>query len=98
MNDSMSRTALLIVALLLVSISPSWSAEPQDEQAKAVAQIKKIGGKVTVDEKSPDKQVIGVDLSETKATDETVKHLEGLTKLQSLNLSNCELNGRARFV
>jgi hypothetical protein len=34
-----------------------WAAEMNSEQAKAIAEIEKIGGKVTVDEKNPDKPV-----------------------------------------
>ena len=42
-------------------------ADPKDgtEQAKAIAEIKELGGKVTRDEKSPGKAVIGVNLMHT---------------------------------
>jgi hypothetical protein len=36
----------------------SENAKPA-EQAKAIAEIQKLGGKVEIDEKSPDKQVVG---------------------------------------
>jgi beta-lactamase regulating signal transducer with metallopeptidase domain/Leucine-rich repeat (LRR) protein len=63
-------------------------ADPKDgtEQAKATAEIEKLGGKVIVDEKNPAKPVIGVDLTGTKVTDAGLEHLKGLPKLQSLKL------------
>ena len=36
------------------------------DQAKAIAEIEKLGGKVTVDEKSPGKPVMAVDLVENQ--------------------------------
>jgi hypothetical protein len=54
---------------VLVAVAFSWSTassirayEVNPSQAKAVEQIKKLGGTVTVDEKSPDKPVLAVDL------------------------------------
>ena len=41
------------------------TAEPNTDQAKAIAEIEKLGGKVTVDEKSPGKPVIRVDLDQS---------------------------------
>jgi hypothetical protein len=66
---------------------PRKTLEPNEDQAKAVAKIQKLGGKVTVDEKSPDKPVIGVDLRHTKITDADLAHLKALTKLHNLALS-----------
>jgi hypothetical protein len=59
-----------------------WAAEPNVDQAKAIAEIGKLGGRVTVDEKSPDKPVIEVDLRSDQATASALVHLKGLTKLQ----------------
>ena len=56
---------MLVLGLSLAVVASGWAAEVNPEQAKAVAEIEKLGGKVTVDEKSPDKPVIGVDLTWT---------------------------------
>ena len=59
----MNRIVLPLLTLGL-SLAPvlCWAAEPNADQAKAIAEIEKLGGKVTVDEKSPGKPVIAVDL------------------------------------
>ncbi len=56
-----------------------------------IAEIVKLGGKVTIDDKSPGKPVISVDLQRTKVTDAGLEHLEGLDQLQSLNLHNTKV-------
>ncbi len=56
------------------------------KQAKAIAEIEKLGGKVTVDKKSPGKPVIRVDLHGSEVTDAALEHVKGLTELQTLNL------------
>ena len=63
----MSRIALSLLMLGL-SLAPvlCWAAEPNTDQAKAIAAIEKLGGKVTVDEKSPGKPVISVNLGDTR--------------------------------
>jgi WD40 repeat protein len=63
------------------------AGEPSADQAKAIAEIEKLGGKVTIDEKNPGRPVIGVYLTGTKVTDASLGNLKGLTKLQSLNLT-----------
>ena len=45
----MSRTvALLVLGLSLVVVASGWAAEANTEQAKAVAEIERLGGKSTV--------------------------------------------------
>jgi uncharacterized protein YjbI with pentapeptide repeats len=63
----------------------------KESQDAAVAAIKELGGKITFDEKNPDKPVVAVDLSHssTKATD--LVHLKGLTSLQTLDLNGTEV-------
>ena len=53
----------LLMLTLGLSLAPvlCWAAEPKADQAKAIAEIEKLGGKVTVDEKSPGKPVISVE-------------------------------------
>ncbi len=48
----MNRAILLLLTLGL-SLAPvlCWAAEPKTEEAKAIAEIEKLGGKVTRDEK-----------------------------------------------
>ena len=84
----MKRIAETVVALglSLAPILSGWAAEPSAEQAKAVAEIRKLAGKVTVDEESPGKPVKSVDLPHTKVTDAGLVHLEGLTQLRGLAL------------
>ena len=76
------------VLALGLSLAPilCWAAEPNADQAKAIAEIEKLGGKVTVDEKSPGKPVIEWIWRKRKVTDAGLEHLKGLTQLQSLNL------------
>ncbi len=64
----------------------SLTIEPNADQSKAIAEVEKLGGKVTLDEKSPGKPVISVVLQETNVTDAELEYLKGLTQLQSLNL------------
>ncbi len=52
-----------------------------------VAEIEKIGGEVTVDEKSRDHSVIDVRLTCCRISDAWLTHLNGLTKLQSLSIN-----------
>ncbi len=65
---------------------PGPTAAADADQARAIAEIEKLGRKVVVDEKSPGKPVIGVDLRLAKVTDAWMVHLKGLTALQTLSL------------
>jgi len=78
--------AMHVLNLSLAVAVPARAAEPNPQAAKAVAEIEKLGGRVTIDENSPDKPVIGVDLEHTRVTDAGLEHLKGLTKLQTLDL------------
>ena len=82
---------LLVLGLSLAVVASGYAAEANPEQAKAVAEVEKLGGKVTIDEKSLDKPVMGVDLSYTKVTDAGLEHLKGLTNLLSLNLKRTKV-------
>jgi len=78
--------AMHVLNLSLAVAVPARAAEPNPQAAKAVAEIEKLGGRVTIDENSPDKPVIGVDLEHTRVTDAGLEHLKGLSKLQTLDL------------
>ena len=56
----MNRVAAFIQALgmSLVMVGSCYATNANPEQANAIAEIKKLGGKVTVDERSPDKPAI----------------------------------------
>ena len=89
MYPLLTLTQVLGLSLALVV----WAAhsEAKSEKAKAVAEIERLGGKVTVDENSPDKAVIGVDLTNTNVTDAGLAHFKGLTQLQSLILAGTQV-------
>jgi len=65
--------------------------ERNTEEVKAIAEIVKLGGKVTFDEKSPGKPVIYLDFSESKVTDAGLAHLKQLPTLKSLNLRGTKI-------
>jgi WD40 repeat protein len=69
--------------------SSARDGKKESEQEKAIAEIKKLGGKVAIDEKSPDKPVVEVNLSYGPVTDAGLAYLKGLPQLQSLNLEEC---------
>ena len=71
----MNRIVVLTLALSLAPVL-CWAAEPKADEAKAIAEIEKLGGKVTRDEKSPGKPVIEVDLSDSKVTDAGLERLD----------------------
>lgn len=65
-----------------------WVAALNPEQAKAVAEIKKLGGEVTVDERHLDRFVVGVNFERAPVTDAGLDCLKGLPHLRSLNLNH----------
>src|SRR5262249_44309494 len=62
------------------------------EQRRAVAAIKKLGGKVFVDEQSPDRPVVKVDLSRSGVTDAALAQLKSLTRLETLDLRSTKVS------
>ena len=84
---------LLVIALLALAF---WPEKPSSEvadavaatqdaspksQADAVAAIKNLGGRVTLDKTS--REVVAVNLSGTPITDAGLEHLQGMTNRQS---------------
>jgi hypothetical protein len=57
------------------------------QQARAIAEIEKRGGKIEVDEQSPGKPVIGVRLGGAKDVDAALPFLADLPSLRSVDLS-----------
>jgi Leucine-rich repeat (LRR) protein len=83
-----SLRPLLTVAVCL-SAGPLLRAdEPQTEREKAVALVKKLGGRVEVDEKAKDSPIVAVHLSDTKVNDADLEALKSLTQLHRLYLQN----------
>jgi len=81
----------ILFALLTLGLSPALvlccAAEPNADQAKAIAEIKKLFGGVEVDEKNPSKPVIAVGfVVGGDVTDATLVYLKGFTQLKRLYL------------
>jgi Leucine-rich repeat (LRR) protein len=84
--------ALALVGTLLVVTQPMLRAQDRKAaQERAIAEIKKMGGKVEVDTQSPDITVLGVNLKHTKVMDASLEHLKELTKLQILYLKDTQV-------
>ena len=88
MNRIVLPTLMLGISLCL--LCPGWAAAPDPEHATALAEIVKLGGKLTLDEKNPGTPVIGVDLSGprtgSKVTDADLQYLAGMTDVQALDI------------
>ena len=70
-----------------------WSiaADSDSDEAKAVAEIEKLGGQVTLDTESPTRPVIAIDLAETKVADGDLEQLKVFARLETLNLDHTEI-------
>lgn len=64
----------------------------QTPQEKAIAQIKKLGGKIEVDTKRPQRPVVGIDLEKSKVNDDDLALLQFFPNLQSLNLAKTSVS------
>jgi hypothetical protein len=81
--------AVALAGIFLAATQPV--PRPPDgraEKERAIAGIKKLGGKVEVDTKSPGMPVVGVDLRRTPAVDASLEHLKGLRTMKSLLLED----------
>jgi Leucine-rich repeat (LRR) protein len=74
---------MLLVGLMLVAATVGCSGE----QEAAVAEIEKLGGKVT-----DTRPVVNVDLTGTQETDAGLEHVKGLTSLESLRLGRSKVS------
>jgi Leucine-rich repeat (LRR) protein len=97
MNRIAALTQVLGLSLAVVVSGCTARVTPRAEkatagknprQARAIAEIEALGGKVTVDEKSPDKPVIGVSLRHIEVTDAGLECLKELPLLQLLDLDH----------
>jgi len=85
------------ICLLLVRLMVCHAAEqpatdkPNALQDAAVTAIKKLGGLVEIDTKSPDRPVTHVMLHGPNVTDSGLEHLKGLTSLKTLTLGGTQV-------
>ena len=100
MNRLVPSMLVLGLSLAVVATGCTARVSPKEEkpaagenprQAKAVAEITRLGGKVTVDEKSPGKPVIGVSLRHVEVTDAGLECLKELSQLQLLDLDHTQV-------
>ncbi len=83
---------LALAGVFLVAIQPMLRAQDgKAKQERAIAEIKKLGGKVEVDISRPDRPVVGVDLKHTRVIDASLEHLQGLTRLEKLYLKDTQV-------
>jgi len=81
----MNRMAILPVALSLLVGGLCYSAEPNKEEAAAIAYFEKIGGEVKVFRRIfLGKPVMALHLSRSKISDDGLRHLKKLSKLREL--------------
>ena len=63
----------------------------KEANEQAVSVVKKLGGQVAFDEKSPKRPVKEIDLRKTKVKDADLVHFKGLTELQTLDLGGTQV-------
>jgi internalin A len=78
------ETATVLV-WVLVALSGSAPAQEATEQ-RAIAVIRRVGGKVTLDKQAPSRPVVAVDLAGREVTDDALAALKDLPSLRRLNL------------
>jgi len=67
------------------------STMPKVGRDAAIAEIEKLGSRLSFDEESPDRAIIEVYFSGTEVTDAGLEHVEGLTELQLLDLHGTQV-------
>jgi predicted component of type VI protein secretion system len=77
---------VLVAALVVVFIGRGSTAAERISEQQAIAEIHKLGGSVTIDERSPDKPVIAVHFRGPQVMDAGLEHLRGLAQLRQLYL------------
>jgi hypothetical protein len=74
----------LVACLVLAAATSCGCAKPAQE--RAIAEIRRLEGKVEIDEKAPERPLVKVDLSFTRVTDAGLVHLAGTARLRELYL------------
>jgi internalin A len=82
---------VLTFAVCMLVVAPLRADDPQTDREKAAALVKKLGGRIEVDEKSKDAPIVAVHLSDTKVTDADLEALKPLTQLHRLYLQNTSI-------
>jgi hypothetical protein len=68
--------------------SAAYAQKEDPKEAAAIAEIRKLGGKVELDEERPSHPGIKVDLRKTKVEDKDLEHLKQLPHVQILYLNH----------
>src|SRR4051812_29986151 len=80
-----------VVALTLFLLAlPVLADEPKADPRGQVDQLKKLGARVTLDDKN---RVVGVNLGERRVSDADLALLRGLQHLQELDLTRTRITG-----
>ena len=87
----MRSGTVLMLAIGFLFTSTSWGTEPNAEAAKALADIRRLDGNVTLDEKSLDRPVVAVNLIYTAAGDADLRRIAVLNQLRELRLSGTQV-------
>ncbi len=77
--------------------APAVTTESNTGQAKTIAEIEKLGGKVTLDEKDPGRLFVNLGRADAKVIDALVEDLHGLTTLRTLSLTLAEVTDDAEL-
>jgi hypothetical protein len=91
MAGGVTVNGVLVAALAMGLLGCGPSAAEKVATEKEIAEIGKLGGNATVDEKSSGRPDTSVNLSGPKVTDADPKHLQGLTQPQTLNLVGAQV-------
>ena len=102
----LSSLSCLLSLLLIVSgctssgqpaTKPSAKPAVNVDPAQATAEITKLGGKITVDDKAPGQPVVGVNLSGAAVSDQTLAILAAFPQLQALDIGRTSKQTQATF-
>jgi hypothetical protein len=87
------KTSLFFAACscLLVVGTQVRSQDKETERDQALAVIKTLKGKFTLDDKADGKPVVKVSLHDCEATDKDLAALKGLVFVKSLDLGHCKI-------
>src|SRR3954452_4892790 len=93
----MNRYILKVFWILLLLVR-ACSTHPNDisrsvdkQEDAAIAEIRRLGGRVTFDDDAPGKPLYGVDLSETRIVDDDLATVAKLTQLKALVLNQTKV-------
>ena len=96
-RDELKRIVLVCFFFLVLSgcgtsHNATKSANQQNkEYADAIAEIQRLGGKVTFDDNAPGQPIYAVNFYDTRIGDEALKCVKGLTELKVLILAHTQV-------